>query len=871
MAYKQFRYCSKSNSLYEDLKDEAIKKLTIVKNQMKNEESEEEEDSSDYEYTSEEDDSANSLELSKPKIEVLTTNESNKIIKEENKDKSMSIQNTPSDKITQSSKVVNAQLSNKKVLKNTIESNKKKEEDFYHVNFNKITYYVFNFSFGYVEMQKGQRHKISHVTYVLNQERERLRHSNSRYITTAKYTKGRKKGIINKKEENEFNHYSITSMKLKEIYRSLQSEHKDKSIIKMFLYSIIIFFLVVGGCIMDLIIFNYLKGRIISFFVIVQKSDNLYRNIIFEISLVKEMLIANNSYYNNTLSKDKNIYYHSLSRMIYNYYFENAFILSNITNNFYILNSEDGERISNKYVELYALDPFKSTKFNYQYKSYKVLTYSAYRELNSALYHISELKMDEIYYYNDDVYYFLKNGMSNLLISSQIQFLTLTEEFSENIKRWNNVIIICCVVIFVIYCLCVFIFSYFYNKIKEKKQSYLSIFNEFDNIAIISFIQKCENFFQKLQERKNNKELEYEKKSLESSSTNISEIENDTVSFLLNSKNKEKKIIEPINNKKEQKLKIENTYLFQIILFLALLAWQIGANIYYYSKMEYYDNTAQYGYYVSIYASNFLFVFIGLREYIFDKKFMFYNQTVDEFVNKTLANYYVTFSQNAKEKDYYRVTFPASYQDFLNYLYSVKVCEFIDMYNIENPNDVKISCDKFFYGSTRFGFFTVLANYVEELRTMRDKIDSYYLIAEQKNFTYNESYFNDPNGAYEWFYERYENIIDEYRNYNPAKILNSESHKRTLITYLYINTQLYSFLTSDSLQKFEELFNSYNSIYLIINIIFLIVVALGFIFLWTPYIFGENKYFHKIKVILFIIPRELLMNSPEINNLLGIE
>ena len=47
--------------------------------------------------------------------------------------------------------------------------------------------------------------------------------------------------------------------------------------------------------------------------------------------------------------------------------------------------------------------------------------------------------------------------------------------------------------------------------------------------------------------------------------------------------------------------------------------------------------------------------------------------------------------------------------------------------------------------------------------------------------------------------------------------------------------------------------------------------ALGFIFLWTPYIFGENKYFHKIKVILFIIPRELLMNSPEINNLLGIE
>ena len=40
-------------------------------------------------------------------------------------------------------------------LKNQAEPNKK-EEDFYHVNFNKISYYVFNYTSGYVELQKNK-------------------------------------------------------------------------------------------------------------------------------------------------------------------------------------------------------------------------------------------------------------------------------------------------------------------------------------------------------------------------------------------------------------------------------------------------------------------------------------------------------------------------------------------------------------------------------------------------------------------------------------------------------------------------------------------------------------------------------------------
>ena len=43
---------------------------------------------------------------------------------------------------------------------------------------------------------------------------------------------------------------------------------------------------------------------------------------------------------------------------------------------------------------------------------------------------------------------------------------------------------------------------------------------------------------------------------------------------------------------------------------------------------------------------------------------------------------------------------------------------------------------------------------------LRDKIDIYLDIAKEKNFSYNESYLNDPKGYYEEYYKQYENKID---------------------------------------------------------------------------------------------------------------
>ena len=120
-------------------------------------------------------------------------------------------------------------------------------------------------------------------------------------------------------------------------------------------------------------------------------------------------------------------------------------------------------------------------------------------------------------------------------------------------------------------------------------------------------------------------------------------------------------------------------------------------------------------------------------------------------------------------------------------------------------------------------------------------------------------------------YKKHENNIDEYKKYNPANILQTDSHKKLLITHLYINTQIYSSLIRESLKQFEQVFAKYNSINLLLNIIFIFFVVLVFIILWIPLILYKIKTFEKLKNMLYIIPSDLLINIPDINNLIGID
>ena len=180
-----------------------------------------------------------------------------------------------------------------------------------------------------------------------------MKHSNSKFLSNAKFIKGKKKGNIIKKEENEFNSFNITSVKLKELYRALSTHKNESSVIKMLFSSIAIFILIIGMGFLNILIYSYIKSNINTFFILIQKSGYLYQNLLFEFTIVKEMLFTNNPYYNITLKSNKTLYFESLKEIIYNYYNDNAYIISNLTNNFNILDKKDEDVLTKRSIELH--------------------------------------------------------------------------------------------------------------------------------------------------------------------------------------------------------------------------------------------------------------------------------------------------------------------------------------------------------------------------------------------------------------------------------------------------------------------------------------------------------------------------------------
>ena len=435
MSYKQFGINENSEdlNLYEVLRQEAVEKISEAAKQVKKEDlSEEEEESSSGSYYSSGDENSNNSEIdsegkndeqsSHHSIKEKNSQENKTSQKNENKldiekkKKSVTKDNIPIISISTPPNTNNANPVNSI---NNNQNNKNKEEDYYHVNVSNITYYIYNFTSGFVEVLKDQKYKISEIVKKTNAEKEKLSKMNAKYIANPKLAKEKKSGNLNKKMVNdvdELNSYNEQSLKLKEIQKALTSKEKQSSIINLCIFSFIVFVLVVGTSVMSIMINYYLKDKTFLFYYLIKNSIQLYKNLLVEITFVRELIIMNSTYYNNFYDPDIDHYYKNISTSCYEYYLDSTLILTNLTTNINILNERQKNILSNFSIYCYVLDPIESHGLIYRPKRYELPIFSAYMEINSALYHISQIKMEEIYTYEDNVYYFIKNGMSNILI-----------------------------------------------------------------------------------------------------------------------------------------------------------------------------------------------------------------------------------------------------------------------------------------------------------------------------------------------------------------------------------------------------------------------------------------------------------------------
>jgi hypothetical protein len=487
MSYKQIGKNENNNSdPIHQLYDEAVKKLEDLKKMEKkdtNSEEEEEEESS-YSDTHSSGLNSSSKHNNSDQIEELEI---------EKKASRLSIKLPKIENDAQSKeKKEEANLSN--ALKGEVK--KDGTDEYYHVNTNKITFSIYNFGTGFVEVLKDPKYKISEIVKQMNSEKEKLKVMNSKFLAGIKIRE-KKKGPAVKKavlDDEELDIYSEKKIKLMEIQKALASKEKQKTIINLCIFSFVVFILVIGSSVTSILINNYLLNRTLIYYNLIEKSVTLYRNLIFEINFVREQILLANSLYTNTYDKDKNLYYKDFASACYDYYLDTAFVLSNLSTTINTLSAENKEKIVGAKGELEIIDAIKSHDGDYKTKPYQLKIYSAFNELNSALYHVSQMKMNEINSYEDNVYYFTRNAMNHMLVLASEQIDNFTDEFYGEIKKGQTVLFICMAVMFVVYAINYFIFIFFYEKVEERKQSYLAVFYEIGSGFIINSLAKCEKF-----------------------------------------------------------------------------------------------------------------------------------------------------------------------------------------------------------------------------------------------------------------------------------------------------------------------------------------------------------------------------------------
>ena len=846
MSYKQINVYDKNKNYklsHKILREQAEQKIMKLKEKEINEKEEEsEESSSDSEN---EEDIENSIKSSS----LFSNNEKNE---DERKSK---LENQIQDNlknIEQNNKD-NKRNSIKPILKTGKTINQQtiikpgNNNDYYKVNPDHITLFVYNYSTGFVEAIKDPKFKISQMVSQMQINKERIGKSNSKLIANPKLAhKERKKNLINslKKSntsENEISSTSEKKIKLIEIEKELKSKEKQSSIINLCIFSFVVLLLVLGSSFAS-ILFNILvKKRIFNYNYLLEKSIILYRDLLYEIFFVREIVSIPNENYLNIYQNDKEKYFLNYTSTCEDYYLETSSILSDLSTAINKLSGSKKDKLMNKKGELIIIEKGNSlTKNNLNFKIYELLIYSAFHEINAALYHISQMKMEEVNEYNENIFYFMGNSLNFMLSTVDEQINIIIDEFNNQINMEKYYLLICVGVIIIVYIICYLIFVYFYTKVENVKEKYLSIFEDIGKEYIFDSLKKCENFSQiiHLKEESNINQNE--------NITKYSSIKNEDEEKLENNESILKKIkeVKQINSSGRTNLKKTLSHTKQkiagFIIFLIFLLVQLYTYLYYFLRFNLYKNCIQYEYYNIQYNSLFLIPFLAMREYLGLNNNTLMGQKMTDYLDNILTNYYMQLNEISEKRNKFSEFLPDVYINYLKDLYDNKQCNFLDDFLSKYSNDNYSKCSDFFYNMSYYGFDAITMSFFEDLRNM------YNLAVERHK--------NDISNAIIYF----------------TLIMKNEKYKMNIIIYRFIIMKVIEQSIDKLFEAVSINFDETQKISLIINIIFMAVFIVGFVIFWFPFVLEENETIYKAKNMLSIIPKDILLDLPNIN-VLGLE
>ena len=781
---------------------------------------------------------------------------------------------------------LNKLMSNIKNKSTPFTIQKEEDEVYYHVNLSKIKLMIYDFNkktfiekneqlISQVEKQKMPRnYKSNSKLPQTKSNKTNPNLSSDELIKINKYTTHYSECHSDDYYYEDSFYEPITQLNqknllLKQIEKSLQKQETQPSIIALTKASsltiISLLFIGIGLMIYCSHIFKHIKEN----FLVIEKSLDLVFNLILGQFYVKNLILINNENYTNYSGDPNDAFNESLTK-INSIHKGNDEKLTYLLATYTPLRNESYTEIKSESIAIEYI------KEDYTVGSYYVPIYSAYSQINSALQHITTLIKEEAIPTQLDLFFYMRNGMNSVFSGIQNHNEIFMQELIYNISVYKLYLFLIfggCVLLFIIDFLYL-IFSY--DKVAERKESYLEVFFDINKHSIETSLESCEFFNKKIQADLNDeKEMEvngnddYSYKIITNNYGNVRN--NNEVTDNANGSNNNKGVSSrnKLGHKKRDRVSTRDTkivkmkiFLVLFVLFVYLLCIVIFLNIDLQRISKYVDLFQNF---VQLHISN-LYLFNFLREFAFDHTLPVFNMPGTYFDDE-LYKIYSQYGSNEGTVMENINHFPSEFIQLYNKIFERDICEYgIELFK-GNSNT---TCDTFFEGAARFGLQSLIISFVEEIRYLKN----YYILFEVErvkfNYHYNLTLVGTARQSEKWPHGQNDTVIKKYIQLNPIRLFNLKEFTNLNKALIYFLEPCYMALVDKMTQCIFDKISYSIILYAALMACFLMLSVVWFFAYFVPFVNGLNQIIYKTKNMLNIIPKNVLLKIPNIDKVLDI-
>ena len=686
-----------------------------------------------------------------------------------------------------------------------------------------------------------------------------------------------------------------SSLIQKKIEESLQSKETPLTIINVRKASILTMIVLIALGVTYIALFNYFINVYKDNLNVIFNSNNIIHQLLLGQFYTRELTLLRNNNYTNfqgVLREDKVIATQQNLLGIYNltHQYLQTLIITNTP-----FSSENKNNITQDNVVMYSIT------HDYNVTSFNVNIHTGIEHVNNALFFIATAEFDSLIPTSKHVFRYLRNSFTSVYAGMQQLCEVYSLQLVSTVDKYSIILSVVYASSIILLLVCYFILRVMLSNVITQKESYLKVFFDINKHIIQTFLENCEVFNKKIQddvtgatemsvasfsisddvyydttnaltssgggvgvgvggvidktETLNTRDINIKlRKTQSSSSSSYTHVQNGGMN----------------TNSKNKTTHSRTLVMISIKVFIAFLCVMIFLSVkfalYFTYTKELKANIILYEDILSLHRLCFIF-YNNLRENIFDVNMPIYNMNSAGYGAELIYNIYVWTTEKETKISKELADIADDIVELYNSLTQRNICYFMD--KVFNDVNSGLTCETFMYGSAQFGLKTFVTTYLEEIRHMRNVLSLYLHHQHLYNYHYNLTLTgtNDYN-------KLWPTNTSEYAMYNRLNQINVYNWKRTR----EINYSLLSVINPAYAEICNFLKNTIDShiIQHKRNLIWLSIGLIIFNMFWffsffIPFINGLSQIIYKTKNMLSIIPKQVLVNIPNIFNVLNIE